>query len=325
MIKVGFIGFGNFAKVRLKYIKKQQNIKIIGAFDPYQTDFGGLQKFSSPDLLLQKCDAVFISVPPSLAPQYTEQALFNNKHVFCEKPAAINLHQLKNIPTLISNGLILAYGYNHRQHESVREIQKIIQSGELGSILWMRGRYGKEVDDNYRDNWRCDLKLNGGGILIDQGIHMVDLMSYLTGGFNGAQAVLSTNTLNITGVEDNGFITLYSSDTKVSASIHTTITQWRYLFSLEIFLEFGSLVLNGLRTNSGRYGDEILTIKPNFKAPVSQKERQISYAENLSWEEEVGAFFAAIKNDTPYEYAKIEDAMQTTRIIDLIYKNAVWI
>jgi 1,5-anhydro-D-fructose reductase (1,5-anhydro-D-mannitol-forming) len=325
MIKVAFIGFGKFAQVRLKYIKEQKSVKVVGAFDPYQVEFHGLKSFANVEQLLAECDAVFISVPPSLAPHYTEQALAKNKHVFCEKPAAINVNALKNIPLVKSVGTVLAYGFNHRQHESVREIRKIIQSGELGSILWMRGRYGKEVDETYQENWRCDAKLNGGGILIDQGIHMVDLMSYLTGGFNGAQAVLSSNTLNITGIEDNGFITLYSTDTKVSASVHTTITQWRYLFSLEIFLEFGSLVLNGLRTNSGRYGDEILTIKPNFKAPDSLTEQQISYSDNLSWGEEVGAFFAAIKNDSPYEYAKLEDAMQTTRIIDLIYKNAVWI
>lgn len=325
MIQVGFIGFGKFAQVRLKYIKEQKGVKVIGAFDPYQIEFHGLKSFANVEQLLAECDAVFISVPPSLAPHYTEQALAKNKHVFCEKPAAINVNALKNIPLVKSMGTVLAYGFNHRQHESVEEMMRVIQSGNLGSILWMRGRYGKEVDDNYRDDWRCDFKLNGGGILIDQGIHMVDLMSYLANGFDGAQAVLSNNTLNIKNIEDNGFITLYSSETKISASIHTTITQWRYLFSLEVYLEHGSLILNGLRTNSGKYGDEILTIKPNSRATKQIEEQEFKYSTNNSFQREVNEFISSIREDRSYKFATLKDANQTTRLIELIYDNALWI
>ena len=168
-------------------------------------------------------------------------------------------------------------------------MKQVIDSKNLGDILWMRGRYGKEVDNNYTDTWRCNRDLNGGGILIDQGIHMVDLMSYLSGGFDGAQAVLSSSYLNVAGVEDNGFITLYSTSKKISASIHTTVTQWRYLFSLEVFLEKGSIVLNGLRTKSGNYGDEILTIKPNLTNENKISFTEEKFVENISWQKEIDA------------------------------------
>jgi predicted dehydrogenase len=210
-------------------------------------------------------------------------------------------------------------------HPSAIKIKHVIDSKKLGDILWMRGRYGKEVDDNYANTWRCNKALNGGGILIDQGIHLVDLMSHLSGGFDGAQAVLSNNYLNIDGVDDNGFITLYSASKKISASIHTTITQWRYIFSLEIFLEKGSIVLNGIRTKSGKYGDEILTITPN-----AMNEKKISFSEeifadNISWQKEIDAFLISCDAGVSYPYAGFVDAQKTTALIDLIYKKAVWI
>ena len=99
----------------------------------------------------------------------------------------------------------------------------------------MRGRYGKEVDDTYKTSWRCNKELNGGGILIDQGIHLLDLMNFLSGGFDFVQSVLSSNYLKIKDVEDNAFLNLMCKKSGIAASLHSTITQWRYLFSLEIF------------------------------------------------------------------------------------------
>ena len=162
----------------------------------------------------------------------------------------------------------------------------------------MRGRYGKEVDEDYRYSWRCNPELNGGGILIDQGIHLIDLMNHLSGGFDGAQAVLSNNYLGIDGVDDNSFVTVFSTETKISASLHSTITQWRYLFSLEIFLENGSIILNGLRTNSGNYGNEILTIKPNKHLEEEIETTEEEFTSNDSWRLEMDAFISAIYGET---------------------------
>ena len=325
-MKVGFIGYGRFAKLREQCLIHSDvlDVEIVGYFDSY-CDNEKLKRFSTIESILKKVDAVIISVPPSLAPGYVQLSLKAGKNVFCEKPAAISIDNLHEIDEDLSQNKVLAYGFNHRVHPSVIKMKQVIDGNKLGNILWMRGRYGKEVDNSYSDTWRCDKALNGGGILIDQGIHLVDLMSHLSGGFDGAQAVLSNNYLNIDGVDDNGFITLYSASNKISASIHTTITQWRYIFSLEIFLEKGSIVLNGLRTKSGKYGDEILTITPN-----AMNEKKISFSEeifadNISWQKEIDAFLISCDAGVSYPYAGFEDAQKTTALIDLIYQKAVWI
>jgi len=325
-MKIGLIGYGRFAKLREQCLMHSNvlDVEVVGYFDPY-CDNEKLKRFSTIESILEKVDAVIISVPPSLAPGYVQLSLKAGKNVFCEKPAAISSDNLGEIDEDLLLSKVLAYGFNHRVHPSVIKMKQVIDGKKLGHILWMRGRYGKEVDDSYSNTWRCNKALNGGGILIDQGIHLVDLMSHLSGGFDGAQAVLSNNYLNIPGVEDNGFITLYSISNKISASIHTTVTQWRYLFSLEIFLEKGSLVLNGIRTKSGNYGDEILTIKPN-----AQNEKKISFTEeifteNTSWQKEIDAFLLSCDTGVNYPYAELGDAQKTTALIDLIYKEATWI
>lgn len=324
-LKISFVGFGKFAQVRKRYLLNLPYVELVGFYDPFQECIHDISKIDSLDNLLEISDAVIISVPPKLAPAYVCKALEKGKKVFCEKPAAVSVEDLKIIERYLTDSSLLAYGFNHRQHPSIEKIKETIEVGTLGKILWMRGRYGKEVNQDYIKDWRCNIELNGGGILIDQGIHMVDLMSYLSNGFDGAQAVMSNNYLGIEGVDDNGFITLYSTVSKITASIHSTVTQWRYLFSLEIFLEKGSIILNGLRTNSGNYGEEILTIKPNLKYDAEIETIEIKYPENVSWEKEMMAFAESALIDNPYPYANYKDALRTTKLIDLIYKEAIWI
>ncbi|MBL18738.1 MAG: oxidoreductase [Flavobacteriaceae bacterium] len=324
MIKTGFIGFGSFARLRLSVIQEFDDVHPVGFFDPnVETASALLKKFKTLRELLTCSDAVLISVPPYNAPKLVQKALEHGLHVFCEKPPGVSEKSLSIIKSQ-NFDLVLAYGFNHRLHDSVIHIKKLIDSGQLGNILWMRGRYGKEVDQSYLKNWRCDKKLNGGGILIDQGIHLLDLMNWLAGGFDFAQAVLSDRYLNVKKVEDNAFINLTSSKNGISCSLHSTITQWRYLFSLEIFCEFGSIVLNGLRTQSGRYGDEVLSINKR-KDFENYTDEVTVYESNNSWSREMAAFFNSIKNQQPYPHSSLPEAREIMKLIDNIYKNAVWI
>lgn len=326
VLKVGFIGFGGFSHVRLGIFQNDPRVVVSGFYDPHVDSSGEIEKYDDLDGMLSKVDAVLISVPPALAPGYVVTALSQEKHVFCEKPAAINYEELKVIEPYLDKNIVLAYGFNHRQHGSIRKIREIIDSGSLGDVLWMRGRYGKEVDENYKLTWRCNRELNGGGILIDQGIHLIDLMNEFSGGFDFASAVLSNSYLDVTGVEDNAFVNFASKSRKITASLHSTITQWRYLFSLEIFLENGSIILNGLRTNSGNYGDERLVVKPNLSATAAYKgDAEYLYEQNMSWEYEMVDFVDSCLEGRPYSYADYQDAKKVTKLIDSVYRSAVWI
>ena len=247
------------------------------------------------------------------------------KHVFSEKPPAFTANELEDVLILEKkSGCKLMYGFNHRHHGSIIKMKSIIESGELGRVLWMRGRYGKEVDESFFKGWRADAKLSGGGIMLDQGIHMLDLFLHLGGSFDEVHSFVSNLFWKIPGIEDNVFAILRGSESGVCASLHSTMTQWRYLFSLEIFLERGALVLNGLKTSSGAYGDEELAIKRNIEHPEEgkfEKEERIVYHNDTSWESEVSHFLECISDDESIKIGNSSDAHVLMKLLDKIYAN----
>jgi len=269
-------------------------------------------------------NAIFICTPNYLNKPLTVQALEAGKHVFCEKPPAFNSREVEEIISVEKkSGKILMYGFNHRHHESIRYMRKLIDSKEFGKVLWMRGRYGKSVDKFFFDTWRARKKLAGGGILLDQGIHMLDLFIMLGGDFDSVQADVSSRYWNL-DIEDNVFAIYKNSKTGVVASLHSTMTQWRHLFSLEVFLEKGYMVLNGLKTSSGTYGDEILSIAKNrtiAPAAVWKDEECITFETDNSWTSEINHFLNAIENDTPVPVGSSADALAVMKLIDQTYKN----
>ena len=213
------------------------------------------------------------------------------------------------------------YGFNHRHHGSIKHMKKLVDEKAFGKVLWMRGRYGKSVDKTYYNNWRSKRKFAGGGILIDQGIHMLDLFLFLGGDFDKIYASVSNLYWKL-NVEDNVFATLENTKTGMAATLHSTMTQWRHLFSLEVFLEKGYLVLNGLKTSSNTYGDEILTIAKNRSlAPAAtwEDEEDITYHTDESWQSEAADFFSAIKANSEVKPGNSSDALKLMKIVDKIY------
>ena len=157
--------------------------------------------------------------------------------------------------------------------------------------------------------------------MLDQGIHMLDLFLYLAGNFDTVKAEVS-NLYWKMDVEDNAFVILKNSETGTCASLHSTMTQWRHLFSLEVFMEKGYMVLNGLITSSMSYGKEILTIAKNRSAAPAatwQDEVRAEFLSNNSWRYEMRQFFDAINEDTPIKIGNSADALRLMTVIDKIY------
>ena len=216
------------------------------------------------------------------------------------------------------------YGFNHRHHGAVIKMKEEIDTGKYGKVLWMRGRYGKSVDEGYFNTWRVNKELAGGGILIDQGIHMLDLFNHMAGGFDEAHAFVSNLYWHLDGIEDNVFAIFKNSETGVAASLHSTMTQWRHMFSLEVFLDAGYMVLNGLKTSSGTYGEEILTIAKNrSKAPAAtwDDEEKFVFEVDSSWENEIRHFMHAIISDEPVTIGTSADALNVMKLVDKVYEN----
>ncbi len=200
-------------------------------------------------------------------------------------------------------------------------MKSIVDSGELGKILWMRGATAKK--------WMSHFSKHGGRpktcrwrYLAGSGNSHVGSISALRRGLDEVSAFISNHFWKIDGIEDNVFAIYRSSETGISASLHSTMTQWRYLFSLEVFLEGGALILNGLKTSSGAYGDEILSIKRNPSHLMDgrfEEEETLTYKVDSSWESEVLHFFNAIEKKGKIIFGSSQDASCLMNLIDQTY------
>lgn len=327
MIKVGIIGFGKMGHIRYETVSQNGHGRVVAVADSKErAELPGVRCYSSGEHLIDDpgIDAVFVCTPNYLNKSFTIKALQAGKHVFCEKPPAFTAAEVEEVMAAerAARGKKLMYGFNHRHHESIRKAKELIDLGLYGRILWMRGRYGKSVDQSFYNDWRAKRELAGGGILMDQGIHMLDLFLMMAGDFDDVHAFVSNLYWKL-DVEDNVFATFRNRE-GVVASLHSTMTQWRHLFSLEIFLERGYIVINGLVTPSGTYGEEVLSIaKDRSSAPTAtwDEVEQIRFKVDNSWRYEVDDFLNAIKLDTPINMGNSQDALKLMRLIDRIYQH----
>jgi 1,5-anhydro-D-fructose reductase (1,5-anhydro-D-mannitol-forming) len=323
VLKVGIIGYGKMGRSRYHEVIASGKAEVVSVFDSVRIE-AKIPCATTADEIIENStiNAVFICTPNYLNKPLTIQALKAGKHVFCEKPPAFTAIEVEEIQAEEkTSGKVLMYGFNHRHHESVQKMKNTICSRDFGRVLWMRGRYGKSVGEAFYNNWRSKKDLAGGGILIDQGIHMLDLFLYLGGEFDSVHATVSNLYWHLE-VEDNVFATLENTKTGITASLHSTMTQWRHMFSLEVFMEKGYLVLNGLKTSSGTYGDEVLTFARNRSAAPAatwEDEEHITYHTDKSLSSEIEEFFSAIDNGRRVRIGSSGDALQLMRLVDEIY------
>jgi 1,5-anhydro-D-fructose reductase (1,5-anhydro-D-mannitol-forming) len=326
MLKIGIIGYGKMGETRHQAISEIARGKVVAVSEPNLTkDLDGIPNLSHDEIINSiDIDAIIVCTPNFLNKELTIRSLRSGKHVFCEKPPAFTAAEVKEIREAeMQSGKKLMYGFNHRHHDSIIDMKEMIDSGQYGKVLWVRGRYGKSVTPDYFEQWRAKKNLAGGGILLDQGIHMLDLFLFLTGDYDVVKAEIS-NLYWQMDVEDNAFVILKDSTSGKVASLHSTMTQWRHLFSLEIFLEKGYMVLNGIITSTMSYGEEVLSVAKNRSAApaATWRDEEIKkYVDNNSWRYEMEHFVDAIEKDIPVTIGNSEDALKLMTLMDEIYKN----
>tara|TARA_B100000900_G_C20568218_1_gene712028 strand:- start:493 stop:1518 length:1026 start_codon:yes stop_codon:yes gene_type:complete len=326
--KVGIVGYGVVGKRRHNALKKISDFEVIALSDKSFKDGTKPSGFTCyldfKDLInFEEIDVLFISLPNNFAAEASIMALEKGMHVFCEKPPAKSLKELLPVKNQVKDSdLKLMYGFNHRFHLSVSKAKQIIEEGSLGKVINLKGAYGKSkmISFNQTD-WRTEREKSGGGILLDQGIHMLDLMNYFSGGFVKIFSIIKNSFWNY-DVEDNAFV-LMENDKGVVAQLHSSATEWRHNFRLEITLEKGSLILDGILTNSKSYGDE--TLKIIFSDPDNDKgdplEEEISFDKDISWDLEVRSFTDAIRNSDNIVNGSIDQAIEIMDLIEKIYKS----
>ena len=201
MLKVGIAGYGVVGKRRREFIDKHPQLKTIAVCDKTFNEDGvfddGVKFYKgSKSLLNEDLDVLFVCLTNDVAADVTISGLENNLHVFCEKPPGRNVEDIARVKEVekAHPDLKLKYGFNHRYHQSVMDALKIIQSGELGRVINLRGVYGKSMMVTFNQtDWRTKRDIAGGGILLDQGIHLVDLLRLFGGEFTDVYSIISND------------------------------------------------------------------------------------------------------------------------------------
>mgnify|MGYP001160095538 CR=1 FL=1 len=326
-INVGIIGNGVVGKRRAKFIKQNENYSLKYISDiSFKKDSqkNELYLFKNYNKIISlKPDAVFVTLPNYLAAKVTKKLLINGIHVFCEKPPGKNLSDIKSVRKVEKNkkNLKLKYGFNHRYHGSVKLAKKILNKGTYGKILNIRAVYGKSKIVSFEKNeWRSKKKFSGGGILLDQGIHLLDLISYLHGEFVEFKSFISNKYWKY-DVEDNAFA-LMRDKKGIVASIHSTATQWQHKFNIEITLEKCLMTLSGILSGTKTYGEEKLVITLNNKNINKKPKIKIfKFKTDNSWRDEVDEFANIILKNKKIETGNSNQALEVMTMIDKIYKN----
>ena len=327
MLRIGVAGFGVVGKRRKVCIDNNANARVVAICDqsfssPFSEEDGVYYFQNYVSLLDVDLDIIFICMPNDIAPEVTIAALQKGIHVFCEKPPGKSVEDVELVIETFEkkSNLKLMYGFNHRFHHSVVKALDIVRSKRLGQIINLRGVYGKAklVTFNQPD-WRTKREIAGGGVLLDQGIHMVDLMRMFAGEFTEVHSMISNAHWKY-DVEDNAYALMRTGKGTV-ALINSSATQWRHRFNLDINLEKGSLILSGILSGTKSYGAETLTIVEadpdnDNGDPVEQILR---YNQDPSWQTEVDTFITAVDKDLPIESSTAYDALRTMRLVFKIY------
>lgn len=317
-------------QLRASVLQELSQFELAGVCD---VDPERMRNIDSPlyedyrELLRTSVDAVFVCTPNFLNAEVTIAALEHGKHVFCEKPPARNSQELRRVIATAERhpGAHLKFGFNHRYHDAVQEAKALIESGRLGRILWLRGVYGKSGGVDFEKNWRNRRELSGGGILLDQGIHMLDLFRCFAGEFEEVKSVITNSFWDI-DVEDNAFALLKNRSGQV-AMLHSSATHWKHSFCLDVYLTEGYLQINGILTQSRSYGRETLvTASRGFSRTGSQfgfgtpREEVTYFDHDLSWQRELEEFASAITESAPVSIGTPDDALRTLELVEKIYR-----
>lgn len=323
---VAVIGLGRFGSRRVQTIAADPGSRLCIVADALEERARSVGEAQGCDysanwkdiLLRQDVDAVVVSTSTSFLPEIAQSVLEAGKHVLCEKPFGRNAAEvLPAVEAAERHRLCLKVGYNHRYHRALAKAHLLFQQGAIGALHFLRCVYGHGGRAGYEQEWRTQ-KGAGGGQLLDQGVHGLDLFRWFGGEFTEVKAYRSTAFWPIAPLEDNVFALLRSADGCV-ASLHASWTRWKNEFVFEAFGEAGYLMVSGL---GGHYGIERLTWGTRRDLGMSPEEQCFEFAgPDPSLEREWQDFTECLRQGrTPPSDGR--DSWKTLRLAESIYQDA---
>ena len=263
-------------------------------------------------------DAVIVATINSELAPISAAAIRAGKHVIVEKPAGISVRQLDELIALEKqHGVCVRVGFNHRYHPAIQKAREIFDSGIMGELMFLRARYGHGGRVGYDQEWRANQKLSGGGELIDQGIHLIDLAGWFLGKFPKVDGHAATFFWKMP-VDDNAFLSLQTAKGQ-TAWLHVSCTEWKNLFSFELYGRHTKLAIEGL---GGSYGVEKLfhyQMKPEMGIPDT-KVYEFSGPDE-SWKMETAKFEQDIKAERTPD-AGLAEARAALQIVEIVYEKS---
>lgn len=325
-LRAAIIGYGKMGQIRHQAMIKHGGFEVVAACDTHTDPNAEIPVVTDPMRVYDyDPDVIFCCVPNNMIPDVVCEALDRGKHVFSEKPPGRNSDDVRKMQAAEARNpaLVLKFGFNHRFHDAIEDAKRLIDAGTMGDLYFMRGVYGKAGGANYAQNWRNDPAKSGGGILIDQGIHMLDLFLVFASDFPNVQSVVQRKFWTDVPVEDNAFA-LMRNDNGVVASLHSSATQWQHKFTLELYARGGFISVNGILSASGTYGTEVLNVALNRLDkdgnPIPNPESQeIRYTVDRSWDKEITEFYEAVVNGAPVKCGTSQQALDVMLLVERIY------
>jgi predicted dehydrogenase len=263
-------------------------------------------------------DAVIVATINSALAEVSAAAIQAGKHVIVEKPAGISVNQIDELVVLTEkHSICVRVGFNHRFHPAFQKAREIFTSGVMGELMFIRARYGHGGRVGYDKEWRANSKLSGGGELIDQGIHLIDLAGWFLGEFKQIDGHTATYFWEMP-VDDNAFLSLRTAKNQ-TAWLHVSCTEWKNLFSFEIYGRLTKLHIEGL---GGSYGVEKLfhyQMKPEMGIPDAKVYEFPGPDE--SWRKEITEFEKDIQLNRKPD-AGLAEARVALQIVETIYEKS---
>jgi predicted dehydrogenase len=321
-LRVGIVGCGLVGNKRAAALGPDSLVACFdldaGAAESLADRFGGLPCRSLDELLAQKLDVVIVAVTHDQLAEHACLALGASAHVLVEKPAGIGVDDVARIATAAEAARRrVKVGFNHRFHAGTARAIADARSERFGPVLHMRARYGHGGRLGYEQEWRASREISGGGELVDQGMHLLDLSYAIFGPLPLNASLLRTEYWPME-VEDNAVVILGHPEQGPWTMFHVSWTEWKNLFSLEIFCRSAKLQVEGL---TGSYGPQRLSIysmKPELGAPDVET---IEFpADDESWSREWEEFAAAVQGaDARALAGDLESAAYGWRCIEAAY------
>ncbi|MGB8308882.1 MAG: Gfo/Idh/MocA family oxidoreductase [Methanoregula sp.] len=335
-INIGIIGLGHKGMHRKTIAENHPDLNLVAVSDAHRPNIPRQEKYRYYEdyrkLLDSDIDAVFVAPPNKYRSKVVIDALERGKHVFCEIPPGRTIKDIQNIVNAEkkAKGSVLAFGFTHRFNGAVLKAEELIKTGTFGKILWMKAVYGKSGGNYFESIWQSNREWAGGGILLGEGIHILDLfLFFFAGSFTEVKSFVSTSFWNVP-VEDNAFALLRNAQNQIAA-IHASATHWKNRYSLEICLEKGYITIEGTLSPEGVYISEeklaILSRQSEDEKSISGLDAELvtCFKTYTSWEREMDAFFDCIKDGTKIKNGSSRDALNAMKLVDCIYhKDTRW-